>query len=463
LTRSIDDVVSSTSDMSTSAGSGGPTSWSIRRTATAYRHQALSPMDILGRHLKRIARVDADLNAFVAIDAADAAKAAAASTERFSLGRPLSILDGIPVALKDNIDVAGLPTTNGAAVGRRADGDADIVSRLRASGAVVIGKLNMHEGALGATTDNPHHGPTQNPWRHGFTPGGSSGGCAAAVAAGLVKAAIGTDTLGSVRIPAAYCGIVGFKPTKGVFDMMGIAPLSPSLDQVGPLCRDIDDIGAVMAVLADVPAFDDPPANASASRVGVVDPLCIDGCETDTRTAYAAALDAVSAVWPQPEAVDLGEIEFATLRRHALIFIEAEAAEALAPTWDRLPYAYSDSFRAMLAYGRDAAPARVAAARGSLAAAGEIVRSILARIDFLVLPATPQSAFDFAADTPPNQGDFTGLANMAGCPAIVVPTGVGEDGMPTSVQLLAAPGRDVDLVMGARRLAATWPPIFPPL
>ena len=197
--------------------------------------------------LSRAHGVGKPLNAFVALSEQSALADAKRAGERARQRRRLGVLDGIPIALKDNIDVAGMPTTNGlGGLPRMADTDAAVTQRLRRAGAIILGKLNMHEAALGGTTDNPHHGRTHNPYRMGFSPGGSSGGSGAAVAAGLCAAALGTDTAGSIRLPASYCGVVGFKPTYQRVSMQGIVPLHRRLDHVGPLTRTVADAGILL-------------------------------------------------------------------------------------------------------------------------------------------------------------------------------------------------------------------------
>ena len=200
----------------------------------------LDPVDLAKVYLERAAGIGRSLNCYVALAQASAAQAAEEAAQRARRNARLGPLDGIPIGIKDNIDVAGVPTSNGfggshAAASR----DAEVVRRLRAQGAVILGKLNLQEGALGVVNDNPHHGRTHNPFREGYTPGGSSGGSAAAVAAGLCAAALGTDTGGSVRIPAAYCGQVGLKPSYGRVSTRGVVPLSLRLDHVGPLARTV--------------------------------------------------------------------------------------------------------------------------------------------------------------------------------------------------------------------------------
>jgi len=439
------------------------TAWDIQRTNRAYESGETTPTIIIEEHLERIAELNPVLNAFIFVELETSRKEALASTLRFKERKHRSLLDGVPIALKDNIDVAGTLTTNGSSKARQVDADAVVTSRLREAGAVILGKLNMDEGALGATTNNPHHGPTYNPWREGYSAGGSSGGSAAAVSAGLVMAALGTDTLGSVRIPAAYCGIIGFKPTKNLIDMSGIMPLFPTLDHVGPLCRSTEDIIAIMPVLTDTYVAETLSSSPFFSRIGVVDKLPPHICDESVLEAYKKNIHELSATCESTVFVSLEGIDFQLLRRHALIAIEAEAAKALAPTWNTPPYAYSRNFREMLAFGRGAKPTRVRSALQAMNETGELIRSLFSEIDFLVMPSTPQLAHALDTPTSGNQGDLTGLANMAGCPAIVIPTGLASSGLPTSLQILAAPGRDYELLNWAQRIASTWKPIFPPL
>jgi aspartyl-tRNA(Asn)/glutamyl-tRNA(Gln) amidotransferase subunit A len=220
----------------------------------AYRAGRVSVVAAIDHYLERIARFDPDLKAFTHVDAAGARAAAQDSARRWDDGtaRPL---EGVPIAVKANIDVAGLPVHGGIGALRHrfAAQDAEVITRLKSAGAVILGMLNMHEAALGATTDNAFFGICQNPHKAGYTPGGSSGGSGAAVAAGLCAAALGTDTLGSVRIPAAYCGVSGLKPTNGLVSNQGLILLVGRLDCIGPLARSVEDAGAVLAVMADLP------------------------------------------------------------------------------------------------------------------------------------------------------------------------------------------------------------------
>ena len=217
-----------------------------------YAIGAERPTAVAEAALAQIAARDPVIRAFTHVDAEGARAAALASEHRWRAERPLSALDGVPVAVKDNIAVAGLPLTAGMEHRRGlfASADAEVVARLRAAGAVIIGMTNMHEAALGSTTDNRFYGRTDNPAAPGHTPGGSSGGTAAAVTAGFVPLGIGTDTLGSVRLPAAYCGVAALKPTPGLLPKAGLIDLSWSLDTIGPIAASIDDLATVMLAIA---------------------------------------------------------------------------------------------------------------------------------------------------------------------------------------------------------------------
>ena len=225
---------------------------SLAEVAEQLRQRAVSPVEVLEAVLARTDAVEPRLRAYVT-PTFDAARAAARAAEQeIAGGRYRGPLHGIPIALKDNYWTRGVVTAAGAKL--LADfvppEDGTVVAKLRAAGAILTGKTNMHELAIGGSTDNPHYGPTHNPWRLDCIPGGSSGGSAAAVAAGLCYAATGTDTAGSIREPAAYCGLAGLKPTYGRVSIHGIVPLSWSLDHAGPLARTVEDVALVLNAIA---------------------------------------------------------------------------------------------------------------------------------------------------------------------------------------------------------------------
>ena len=217
---------------------------SLRETHEQLACGALDAVALTEHYLEAIERHNPSLNCFLGVDDAGAARAALRSKARWAAGTPLGLLDGIPIAVKDNIAVEGWPHTAGLAGWRdnvaRAQGP--VVQRLIDAGAVLLGRLNMDEAALSALGDNPHYGRCHNPWAEGLTAGGSSGGSAVAVAAGLAVLALGTDTMGSVRIPAAYCGVPGLKPSFGRLSTVGVVPVGCAFDAVGPLARRADEL-----------------------------------------------------------------------------------------------------------------------------------------------------------------------------------------------------------------------------
>ena len=362
-------------------------------------------------------------------------------------GRPGALL----VAVKDNIDIAGQPTRAGLGLsGRVVERDAGVVARLRAAGTALLGKARMDEAALGASGDNPHHGRTLNPRAAGCSPGGSSSGSAAAVAAGHCDAALGTDTLGSVRIPASYCGVVGLKPGQGVLPISGIVPLSPTLDTVGILASTVSVAAAVLRLLGG-PAEDAP----LKLRLGVPDALNGMAFAPPVRAALdAARRSLLAAGWTVEPCAVPGWIPSAT-RRAGLLVAEAEGAEVHATLLGSddpalLPL-LSPALRALLRYGRDASPDRLAQARATLQFASAGVEAALAGCDLLLLPTTAAPAFTWADGPPPGQADLTALANAGGHPAISVPI---PGSALAGLQLVGPHGSEGRLLAAARVLEA---------
>jgi Asp-tRNA(Asn)/Glu-tRNA(Gln) amidotransferase A subunit family amidase len=424
--------------------------------------------DLLDAYLARIDQYEDSLNCFITLLADPARRQARAADERRANGGSLSPLDGIPIALKHNIDLAGVPTTNGMAKFRQPDQDATAAHLLRHAGAVIMGKLNMHEGALGATTDNHHHGPTHNPWRHGYTPGGSSGGSAAAVAARFCAAALGTDTMGSVRLPAAYCGLAGLKASYGLISTRGVVPLSYGLDHVGPLCRSVRDLSVMLSVLAG----HDPDSAESAHphralRAGPADlkglrfavPLGADitDCDPDIWADFETHVDNLQQHGAVRADVTLPNPDPTGSRLAGLLISEAEAGYALEAELLSSRNDFSEAFAKMLDYGRAAPAHRLVAAQRHLVAVGLEIRKLFDQVDLLVLPTAPQAAFPFEQSPPPGQADFTQWANHGGCPAVSLPCGLSPDGLPLGLQLMARPLADGQLLALAEVIAPLLP------
>lgn len=342
---------------------------------------------------------------------------------------------GLRLAVKDNIDVAGMPCAAGMEPlhGRIAQRDAPCVARLKAAGYTVVGKTLMDEAAFGARGDNPWFGRCHNPRRPGFTPGGSSAGSAAAVSAGICDAALGTDTLGSVRIPASYCGVVGYVPGGRAIPLTGVRPLAPEFDRVGVLARSVA-VAARVASVAAASALE--PQHDNRVRVGWIPApnaisLIGEALEEAARRLAARQL-------PPPP------FEWAALRRAALLVTEREGARLHSALLDDPASAISPELRAALEYGRAAGADRIARANAVVAEGRAWLADALRACDVLLLPTTPQTAFAFDDPTPPSQADFTVPASVAALPAISVPAGV-AGGLPFGLQLV---GRDDAAVLG---------------
>jgi aspartyl-tRNA(Asn)/glutamyl-tRNA(Gln) amidotransferase subunit A len=419
--------------------------------AGALERGEISAEDATRASLARIEARDGALRAFIRVMRDEALAAARASDKRRRAGAAKGPLDGVPIAIKDNVDVAGVPTSGGIRYYRDsiAREDAFVIRRLRDAGAVILGKLNMHEAALGATGDNPWFGRCENPHRPGYTPGGSSSGSGAAVAAGLAAAALGTDTLGSVRVPASYCGTAGFKPTYGLVSTRGVMPLSWTLDHVGFLAPRVADLELFFDACAGFdrewayarrgPKFLSPkradPGDLHGLRVGK--PALSTALEPDVASAWKGAIDALAALGATIVDVELAGYDFTRMRREGLLVSEVEGATFHQEPLERDPEGFSAGLRGMLAFGAKQTAVRAAQAYRRLADVRVIARRAFAGIDAMVLPTTPQTAFPFSQAVPVDQADLTGFANIVGIPAGCVPFGKSGDGLPLSVQLMA--------------------------
>jgi aspartyl-tRNA(Asn)/glutamyl-tRNA(Gln) amidotransferase subunit A len=416
----------------------------------------LDPARALTAYLARIERLNPSLNAFLAIDHDGARRDAEASRARWATGAPRSPIDGVPIAVKANIAVEGLAwhAGLGALRDRVAERDADCVGRLRAAGAVIVGVLNMHEAALGATNDNLVFGRCHNPYRRDFTPGGSSGGSAAAVAAGLCAAALGTDTLGSVRIPAAYCGVFGHKPAHGWASMDGITPLAPSLDALGLLTRDAADAALLARILT--PRSEGSPASALGElRCAALDLSDRSDIDPATRRAFDQVVESAAASGVRVEPLRLAGWNWTTMRRVSLVLVEIEAAAGLGDLLARDPEGFSPALAGMLRWAQGQPADKVSKVHHDLAQAAASLRTSLSRFDGLLTPASVGPAFGFG-EPPPGQADFTLPANVAGWAATAFPIGLSDDGLPLAAQVISADG-DIALDL-AERLARPTPP-----
>lgn len=359
-------------------------------------------------------------------------------------------LAGLTIGVKANVMVNGLPWTGGCEVFRNriAERDAEVVAKLRAAGAVIIGTTNMEEAALGAKTDNPFFGATQNPHRPGYTPGGSSGGSGAAVAAGLCDAALGTDTMGSIRIPAAYCGVYGFKPAHTAVSQDGLEMTEPSLDTIGPLARDIDVLERLSRVISNF------GGGVAGGPVTIVKALGGIECDLPVLNAFEAAQLALGANVEIELPYPPSRIRFAGFIR-ASRFLAAHLADAE-------PVKISPALAKLLTYGPKRSAADLAEDAQVIAETKAALKAALETYGAILMPTAPQVAFPHSKAAPANQADFTCLANIAGLPAIAIPAGWSNDGLPIGVQLMGKAGDEAGLFALARKLDAALAAYRPP-
>jgi aspartyl-tRNA(Asn)/glutamyl-tRNA(Gln) amidotransferase subunit A len=445
--------------------------------AAAVRAGHRSARVVLEETLAAVAAADGDVHAFVHVAADTARSAADAVDETVRAGRDPGPLAGVPVALKDNMCTRGIPTTCSSRIldDWRPPYDATVVARLRAAGAVVVGKTNMDEFAMGSSTETSCSGPTRHPQDPSRVPGGSSGGSAAAVAAGFVPLALGSDTGGSIRQPAALCGTVGMKPTYGVVSRYGLVAFASSLDQIGPFATSVADAALLLEVIAGYDPMDStsldeapPPARRSLDagvdglRVGVCSEL-VDGTEPDVAGQVRRAADALAAAGATVEEVSVPELAFG-LSAYYLI-APAEASSNLA-RYDGVRYGLrvdAADVAAMNTATRTAGfgpevKRRIMLGTYALSAGyydayygkAQRVRTLVIRafarayerFDVLLGATAPSTAFRIGerVDDPlaMYMSDVCTIpSNLAGHPAISVPYGSGDDGLPVGVQVLA--------------------------
>jgi aspartyl-tRNA(Asn)/glutamyl-tRNA(Gln) amidotransferase subunit A len=416
---------------------------SIASLSAAFGEGSADPPWALAACRAEIEARNPRLNAIVHSDWEDAQRSAEASASRWRAGAPLSPLDGAPIVAKANCAVRGLPWTAALAPLRRqvAHEDSAVVRSLRDAGVVMVGVSNMHEAALGATTTSPLYGPCLNPLRDDFTPGGSSGGSAAAVAAGFCIGAVGTDTMGSVRVPSAYCGVVGFKPSFNRLSMRGVIPLSPTLDHVGLHANSVADVTTLFRACSGGGAGSQ---EERAMRVGIVR-TAVD-LEPAVAVAFDRAVAEIRAAGLRAVDLDWRAVNLAQMRRRGLLVCERELLDAM-PQLLADPAQLSPELAAMLEWAARQPPEKVDDARRQIVEARKLAEEALEVADVLLTPTTPQVAFPHDAPAPENQADLTVIANLAGLPALCFPIGGGV--LPASLQVLAPAGRDDRALMFA--------------
>src|SRR5581483_4391494 len=397
--------------------------------------------------LERIAAENPTLNAFIRVMVDEALQQAHERDRELAAGRDRGPLHGVPISIKDLIDMRGVPTTAASRVreGHVANRDAAVVAHLREAGAVIVGKTNLHEFAFGTTNEDSAFGPARNPHDTTRSPGGSSGGSAASVAAGMALATIGTDTGGSIRIPAAACGIVGLKPTIGEVSTEGVVPLSRTFDHVGPLTQCVTDAFLVHhALLGDHIALPPAPMPLHGVRVAIPRRYFCDVLDADVRARFEAAVERLRSAGVH---VDDIEIRHADLISTIYLHISLpDAAAYHASTLDAMPERYTPNVRVRLEMGRYILAEDYVRALAGRDALRREVDAALTQHDALVLPTLPIPAPTIGATTVDVAGRpeavrammlrLTQPFNVTGHPAISIPAGTTASGMPVGVQLV---------------------------
>jgi aspartyl-tRNA(Asn)/glutamyl-tRNA(Gln) amidotransferase subunit A len=458
-----------------------PSSLTLASAARRLSRRELSASELVEACLRRIEDTEPRLHAFLVVSEDEARRQAAEADRRFARGEPLSPLDGIPIALKDVFLTRAVRTTAGSRILESfvPPYDATAVARLRSRGAVLIGKTNCDEFAMGSSTENSAFGPSFNPWDPGRVPGGSSGGSAVAVAAGQCLAALGTDTGGSIRLPASFCGVVGLKPTYGRVSRYGIVAYASSLDQVGPFTRDVRDAAILLEALAghdprdatsapiEVPAYERSlESGLGPLRIGVPREYFQEGMQPEVDSSVREAIAALEALGASVETVSLPHAAYAIAAYYLIATAEASSnlarydgirygrraagAESLLDTYRRSrEEGFGAEVKRRILLGTYALSAGYYDAYyGKAQKARTLVRrdfeDAFARCDLLVAPTAPTTAFRLGEKLADPLSMYlsdvlTISVNLAGLPALSMPCGVDGSGLPIGVQLIGKP------------------------
>jgi aspartyl-tRNA(Asn)/glutamyl-tRNA(Gln) amidotransferase subunit A len=434
---------------------------SIARAGQALRARELSPLELTDAYLRRIAQLNPRVNAYVTVTAERAREDARRAGDELAAGRDRGPLHGIPIAHKDLYETGGIRTTGGAKIHAQhvPASDCTVARKLREAGTVLLGKLNTHEYAYGVTTDNPHYGPTRNPWDLARIPAGSSGGSGAAIAAGLATATTGTDTGGSIRMPASLCGVVGLKPSFGRVSKQGVLPLSYAFDHAGPITRTVEDAALVLNTIAGYDAADatsarTPVDDATAQlragarglRVGVPRAWFFERLDGEVADAVERALAELGRLGAEVSDVEVPGVVEAVGGLFG--FVLAEAQEIHAASLRDRPQDFGADVRALLS---SRAPDTAALMRGLRArdALTVAMRRALESVDVLVTPTTPIAAPRIGVESVRiGDSDEPVLVAMIRCtapfnathlPALSLPCGFTRAGLPVGMQIAGKP------------------------
>jgi aspartyl-tRNA(Asn)/glutamyl-tRNA(Gln) amidotransferase subunit A len=422
----------------------------ISKLAERLRKREISPLDLTTACLAQIEKLNPVLNAFITVTSESALLQARDAEQEILRGHWRGPLHGIPLGLKDLIDTAGIRTTAASALfkDRIPEHDAEVARRLRQAGAVLLGKQNLHEFAYGGSSVVSYYGGVRNPWDFACIAGGSSGGSAAAVAAGLCYGAIGTDTAGSVREPAALCGTVGFKATYGRVSARGVIPLSPSLDHVGSIARTVADAGILFAASAEPSPSHFEIPEVRSLRIGIPRSFFYEELDAEVAGAVEEALLVIRTLTAPAREIDLRVDTDRTLQA-------AEAWAVHAQSVASSPHLYQGETLRRLYLGKDTSQTQIIDRRRQLAMARVEIGTRFNDLDLLITPTTPVPA-PALADLEANPENLrpreivllrnTRPFNVWGLPAISVPCGFTKAGLPVGLQIAGAPGEEAKVL-----------------
>lgn len=427
----------------------------IRELKAHYQNKEFSPVEVTNYYLERINQ-NQDLNTYITVCAEQALKQAEIAEKRFLADELTGVLEGIPLSYKDNLYTKGIRTTSGSKIEENfiPDTDAGAFRILQREGAVNLGKTNLHEYAFGITSNNPFYGPVRNPWNREYTPGGSSGGSGAAVAASLCAASIGTDTGGSVRIPAASCGVVGLKPTYNLVDATGVTNISWSIDHVGPLTRNVDDLAIMMEALTGLSYSENLQEDIRGLRVGVPSSYFNEHIDKESLSLYKQALDNLESLGAVLIDID---VPFAA-EDLALVFTLAiaEAGFVHENSFHHAIDQFGADVRAAVEASRSFSALDYIKALKRKAEITEQFENLFKQIDVLATPTLPDTAqkigvdeFEIAGRREPTFDAmirYPSVFNLTGHPALSIPIGLTEKGLPAGLQLAAASFNEKTLI-----------------
>jgi aspartyl-tRNA(Asn)/glutamyl-tRNA(Gln) amidotransferase subunit A len=449
-----------------------------------YRARALSPVEAVDALLGRIDALDPALGAFITLCPERARLEAAAHERAYMSGRPVGPLAGIPIAVKDLFDSEGVRTTYGSPMfaTNTPAADAAAVRSVREAGAILVGKTQTHEFAWGITSVNAEMGTARNPWYPGRVAGGSSGGSAVALAGRLVPLAIGSDTGGSIRIPSAFCGTVGFKPTYGRVPMDGVWPLAPSLDHAGPMARTPADAALLFGAMEDragAPVQLEPSRSLAGLRIGVCPDLHLVPLAPDGQAAFDGAVETVRELGARVEAVALPAADGLLATFGVIQLAEALWTHSRAGLYPHRRAEYGEDVRRRLDAAERVGLADHLAATAHRERLRAAVAALFGQVDLLIGPTAAGSPLPAGDEHLLHQGreiefrelvmTYTVLQDLLGLPACCVRAGFDDLGIPVGVQLTGPPRADPSVLTAAQALhAATpeiqgrWPEVDPP-